>query len=148
MAEYGDDSDALKCIVIGSSGVGKTALTKRLVENSFSEHMQSTIGIGYEFTTIEVDDRPVKLNVWDTAGQEKFRSISRAYYREAVCVLIVFDLSDKATFDDVSSWLDDVRQRCDPKASIILVGNKSDLDESRQVSIAEANEYANSMNIK
>ena len=148
MAEFGDNSDALKCIVIGSSGVGKTALTKRLVENTFSEHIQSTIGIEYEFTTIEVDGQQVKLNVWDTAGQEKFRSITRAYYREAVCVLIVFDLTDKETFNEVNTWVDDVRHKCDPKASIILVGNKSDLSENRQVSNSEATEYAKSMNLK
>ncbi|EAX88661.1 small GTP-binding protein, putative [Trichomonas vaginalis G3] len=146
MAEF--QSQSLKCIVIGSSGVGKTALTKRLIENKFYERLQSTIGVEYETTTVEVDGEMVKLNVWDTAGQEKFRSISRAYFREALVVLLVFDLTDKQSFEDINHWLSDVRQLCDPRASIMLVANKSDLAAERLVSVAELQNYASNHNLE
>ncbi|EAX90898.1 small GTP-binding protein, putative [Trichomonas vaginalis G3] len=141
-------SSALKCIVIGSSGVGKTALLKRLTENKFYEQLQSTIGVEYETTTIEVDGDKIKLNIWDTAGQEKFRSISRAYFREAMCVLLVFSLTDKQSFEDMSQWLSDVRQLCDHKASILIVANKSDLTETRVISAAEISKFAESRNLE
>lgn len=137
----------MKCIVIGSSGVGKTALTKRLVENVFYDHLQSTVGVEYEMTTLDIDGQKVRLNVWDTAGQEKFKSISRAYFREAVCVLLVFDLTDKQSFEDVNSWLSDVRQLCDPNAATILVANKSDLTQKRVISTAEVEDYARTHNL-
>ena len=148
MAEFNSRNDSLKVIVIGDSGVGKTAITKRLVENSFQEHTASTIGIEYEFTTINVNGKSVKLSIWDTAGQEKFKSVSRAYYRQAACVLLVFDITVKETFEHVNSWLQDVRSLSDGEPSFILVGNKSDLAESRVVSTSEAQDFGEENHIE
>ena len=131
-----------KFIIIGSSGVGKTAIMKRLVENTFSADSQSTIGVEFDSTTIEVDGQSVKLQIWDTAGQERFRSIAKAYFRNAVGVLLVFDITERKTFDDVNMWLNDVHTLCDPSASVILVGNKSDLSASRVVTMTEAENFA------
>ena len=83
---------SFKFILIGSSGVGKTAILKRLVEDSFNDESQSTIGVEFDSTIIDVDDQKVKLQIWDTAGQERFRSIAKAYYRNAVGVILVFDI--------------------------------------------------------
>jgi small GTP-binding protein len=83
-----------KFIIVGSSGVGKTSILKRLVEDSFSEDSLATIGVEFESTVIMVDSQKVKLQIWDTAGQERFRSIAKAYYRNAVGVIVVYDLTD------------------------------------------------------
>ena len=85
-----------KFIIIGSSGVGKTAVLKRLVEDTFTEESQSTIGVEFDSTILSIDEKKVKLQIWDTAGQERFRSISKAYYRNAVGVILVFDIRAKS----------------------------------------------------
>jgi small GTP-binding protein len=133
---------SFKFIIIGSSGVGKTAILKRLVEDSFSSDSQSTIGVEFDSTLIEVDGQQVKLQIWDTAGQERFRSIAKAYFRNAVGVLLVFDICERKTFDEVNAWLNDVHALCDPTAVVILIGNKADLQENRVVTLAEAEQFA------
>ena len=133
---------SFKFIIIGSSGVGKTAILKRLVEDTFSADSQSTIGVEFDSTIIEVDGQQVKLQIWDTAGQERFRSIAKAYFRNAVGVVLVFDITERKTFDDINMWLNDVHALCDPSAIIILIGNKGDLSESRTVTLAEAEQFA------
>ena len=137
-----------KFIIIGASGVGKTAILKRLIDGTFTEESQSTIGVEFDSTMLTVENKKVKLQIWDTAGQERFRSISKAYYRNAVGVILVFDLTERKSFDDLSTWLNDVHTLCDPNAVIQLIGNKSDLDSSRTVSLAEAENFAkrNQMN--
>jgi small GTP-binding protein len=131
-----------KFILIGSSGVGKTAILKRLVENSFTEDSQSTIGVEFDSTVLAINDRKVKLQIWDTAGQERFRSISKAYYRNAVGVILVFDITDRKSFDDLTSWLNDIRTLCDANAVIQLIGNKADLKSQRVVTLTEAEAFA------
>lgn len=131
-----------KFIIIGSSGVGKTAILKRLVEDSFSDESQSTIGVEFDSTMIFVDDKKIKLQIWDTAGQERFRSIAKAYYRNAVGVILVFDITDRKSFDELSGWLNDVHQLCDPNAVIQLIGNKSDLVNQRVVTLTEAEQFS------
>ncbi|EAY09069.1 small GTP-binding protein, putative [Trichomonas vaginalis G3] len=135
-------SGNFKFIVIGSSGVGKTAILKRLVDDIFTGESQSTIGVEFIATTIEVDGQPVKLQIWDTAGQERFRSIAKAYFRSAVGVLLVFDLTDRKSFEDLNQWLNDVHSLCDPNAVVTLIGNKSDLHTSRAITQSEAEAFA------
>lgn len=131
-----------KFIVIGSSGVGKTAILKRLVDDVFTGESQSTIGVEFIATSIEVDGTAVKLQIWDTAGQERFRSIAKAYFRSAIGVILVFDLSDRKSFEDLNQWLSDVHSLCDPNAVVTLIGNKSDLVEQRTVTATEADSFA------
>jgi small GTP-binding protein len=133
---------SFKFIVIGSSGVGKTCLLKRLIDDQFSEDEVATIGAEYVSTMEEIDGQPIKLQIWDTAGQEKFRSIAKSYFRHAIGVILVYDISDRRSFDELSSWLNDVHQFCDPNAAITLIGNKSDLAEKRAVTNAEAQLFA------
>lgn len=135
-------SGNFKFIVIGSSGVGKTAILKRLVDDVFTGESQSTIGVEFIATTIDVDGQPVKLQIWDTAGQERFRSIAKAYFRSAVGVLLVFDLTDRKSFEDLNQWLNDVHSLCDPNAVVTLIGNKSDLHTSRAITQSEAEAFA------
>ena len=135
-------SGNFKFIVIGSSGVGKTAILKRLVDNVFTGESQSTIGVEFITTSIDVDGTSVKLQIWDTAGQERFRSIAKAYFRSAIGVILVFDLSDRKSFEDLNQWLSDVHTLCDPNAVVTLIGNKSDLVSSRTVTASEAESFA------
>ena len=137
-----------KFIIIGSSGVGKTAVLKRLVEDTFTEESQSTIGVEFDSTILTIDEKKVKLQIWDTAGQERFRSISKAYYRNAVGVILVFDITERKSFDDLPSWLNDVHALCDPNAVIQLIGNKCDLGSQRVVTIAEAEQFAEHHHMK
>ena len=131
-----------KFIVIGSSGVGKTSLLKRLIDDTFSQENSSTIGVEYLSTVIEIDGQPIKLQIWDTAGQEKFRSIAKSYFRHAVGVILVYDITERKSFDDLSFWLNDVHQLCDPNAAITLIGNKLDMASQRAVTTAEAQAFA------
>ena len=131
-----------KFIVIGSSGVGKTAILKRLVDDVFTGESQSTIGVEFIATSIDVDGTSVKLQIWDTAGQERFRSIARAYFRSAIGVILVFDLSDRKSFEDLNQWLNDVHSLCDPNAVVTLIGNKSDLAGQRAITATEAESFA------
>jgi small GTP-binding protein len=131
-----------KFIVIGTSGVGKTAILKRLVDDVFTEESQSTIGVEFLATTIEVDGHTVKLQIWDTAGQERFRSIAKAYFRSAIGVVLAFDLTDRKSFDDLNQWLQDIHTLCDPNAVVTLIGNKLDLAEQRKVTSNEAEAFA------
>lgn len=131
-----------KFIIIGASGVGKTAILKRLVEDTFTEESQSTIGVEFDSTILNIDNKRIKLQIWDTAGQERFRSIAKAYYRNAVGVILVFDITERKSFDELSSWLNDVHSLCDPNAVIQLIGNKSDLVSQRAVTLSEAEMFA------
>lgn len=134
--------EVFKFIVIGSSGVGKTAIITRLVDNVFTEESTSTVGVEFIATTIDVDGRPVKLQLWDTAGQERFRAIARAYFRSAIGVILVFDLTSRKSFEDLNLWLNDIHSHCDPNAVVTLIGNKKDLEEARQISESEAQKFA------
>jgi small GTP-binding protein len=130
-----------KFIVIGSSGVGKTAILKRLVDDVFTTDSQSTIGVEFLATTIDVEGTQVKLQIWDTAGQERFRAIAKAYFRSAIGVILVFDLTDRKSFDELNQWLVDIHALCDPNAIVTLIGNKLDLVDQRKVTSNEAESF-------
>jgi small GTP-binding protein len=132
-----------KFIVVGSSGVGKTAILRRLVDGSFTGESQTTVGVEFMATSVEVDGARIKLQIWDTAGQERFRSIAKAYFRSALGVILVFDLSSRQSFDELTHWLGDIHSLCDPNAEVTLVGNKSDLGDVRMVSPTETEAFAN-----
>lgn len=131
-----------KFIVIGASGVGKTSILDRLVDDEFPTEQVSTIGVDYKTTVVEIDGQSIKLQIWDTAGQEKFHSISRSYFRRAVGVILVYDITDRKSFDELSIWLNDVHTLCDPNASVLMIGNKLDMASQRTVSTSEAQSFA------
>ena len=131
-----------KFLIIGDSGVGKTSITRRFCQNVFMSDAKETIGVEFIPYTIEIEDVPIKLQIWDTAGQEQYRTLSRAYYRNAVGVLIVFSYTDLNSFEHLEQWFDDVRSLCHPMAQIILIGNKLDLEDLQQVSRVSADDFA------
>jgi small GTP-binding protein len=132
---------AYKVVLVGSSGVGKTSLVQRLTDRTFSEQLQSTVGVEFKsWFARKASGTDVRLNIWDTAGQERFRSVSKAYFRNAVGAILVFALDSEASFTDLDAWLADLHQAANPNAVILLVGNKSDLPD-RQISETQAREY-------
>jgi small GTP-binding protein len=136
-----DNRRTFKFIVIGNSGVGKTAILKRLIDDVFIPEGQSTIGVEFLASTLEIDGQSIKLQIWDTAGQERFRSIAKAYFRSAMGVILVFDLTERRSFDDLNRWLADIHQLCDPNAVTTLIGNKLDL-KNRAITTGEAEAFA------
>ncbi|KIJ44245.1 hypothetical protein M422DRAFT_252256 [Sphaerobolus stellatus SS14] len=122
----------LKFIIIGDASVGKSSLLIRLTDQRFIANPDPTLGVefGSKLIYIEEEDKTVKLQCWDTAGTESFRSITRSYYRGACGALVVYDVTSRESFEHARSWLADVRQYADPNLSCILVGNKVDLCDS------------------
>jgi small GTP-binding protein len=135
-------ANTFKIVVVGSSGVGKSAIVQRLVDETFREETRSTVGVEFKPIIIPVGDQTVKLQIWDTAGQERFRSVSRAYFRNAVGGVLVFDIASDSSFDDLDEWLHDLQQLANPNAYIMLVGNKSDLEAERRVGAQQARDFA------
>jgi len=134
MATADEDYDFFKVIVIGDVNVGKTSLIKQFCENKFDLHTRSTVGVDFKIcdTIVRKDnqDYKVKLQVWDTAGEEKYKSLTSTFYRNADAAVIVFDISREVTFQSVSFWLKSVHQYCPRDIYTILVGNKCDLSSN------------------
>lgn len=138
-----DDYDYLfKILVLGDSGVGKSCILQRFVDRTYSEHYISTIGVDFKIRTINVDGKQVKLQIWDAAGQERFRSITTSYYRGAQGILLVYDVADAQSFSNCDLWLKEVQRFASEKVSLVLVGNKCDLKTRRVVDQIEAKQYA------
>lgn len=137
-----------KLLLIGSSGVGKSCLTIRFADSMYEGNQMSTIGVDFKIKTIELDGKRVKLQLWDSAGQERFRALSSAYYRGAHGVGIVFDVTDEATFQCIEpEWFDEVDRHC-PSIVRVLIGNKCDMEEEREVSAEEAMSLADRHGMK
>ncbi|KAG7806815.1 hypothetical protein KL921_004609 [Ogataea angusta] len=124
----------MKLLLVGDSGVGKSCLLLRFVDDKFNPSFITTIGIDFKIKTIELNGSKIKLQVWDTAGQERFRTITTAYYRGAMGIIIVYDVCDENSFESVKKWYQTVNQHAKDEAQLFLVGNKCDDTESRQVS--------------
>ncbi|XP_047317627.1 ras-related protein RABA5b [Impatiens glandulifera] len=131
-----------KIVVIGDSAVGKSNLLSRFARDEFDLHSKATVGVEFQTQVVEIEGKEVKAQVWDTAGQERFRAVTSAYYRGAVGTLIVYDISRRTTFDSIKRWLDELNTHCDTAVAKMLVGNKSDLDNIRAVSVEEGKSLA------
>eukprot|EP00301_Raphidiophrys_heterophryoidea_P027846 c9850_g1_i1.p1 GENE.c9850_g1_i1~~c9850_g1_i1.p1 ORF type:complete len:205 (-),score=51.91 c9850_g1_i1:349-963(-) len=131
-------------VLIGDSGVGKSSLLNQFSENTFTDNYIMTSGIDLKVHSLEIDGRSVRLQIWDTAGQERFRSISSTYYRGAHGIVIVYDITNPESFNNVSRWLADVAKFAKGNVNKILVGNKLDLASARQVTEKEAMDFASS----
>ncbi|GAA5806598.1 GTP-binding protein [Helicostylum pulchrum] len=134
-----DEYDYLfKLVLIGDSGVGKSNLLSRFTTNEFNLESKSTIGVEFATKNIEIEKRSIKAQIWDTSGQERYRAITGAYYRGAVGALVVYDITRRNSFQNVSHWLKELRDHAESKIVIMLVGNKVDLSEtSRAVTTEE-----------
>lgn len=136
-----------KLVLIGDSGVGKSCLLLRFADDNFTDSYISTIGVDFRFRTITIDDKIVKLQIWDTAGQERFRTITSAYYRGADGIIMVYDVTSNESFDHVEEWLSEVDRYANENTSKLLVGNKADMVDDKQVTKETAQSFADKLNI-
>ena len=136
-----------KLLLIGDSGVGKSCLLLRFADDTYTESYISTIGVDFKIRSIELEGKTVKLQIWDTAGQERFRTITSSYYRGAHGIIIVYDVTDKESFQNIQHWLQEIDKYANEGVMKLLVGNKSDLQSKKVVSYDEAKELADSLGI-
>ncbi|XP_010925279.1 ras-related protein RABA5a [Elaeis guineensis] len=146
MASDGDEEQSqdylFKIVLIGDAAVGKSNLLARYARNEFYPNSKSTIGVEFQTQKMDIDGKAVKAQIWDTAGQERFRAVTSAYYRGAVGALLVYDISRRQTFDSVGRWLNELQAHSDMNVVTILVGNKTDLKDAREVTTAEGKALA------
>ena len=131
-----------RIIIIGDQSVGKTNIIYRFSSDKFMEEYNCSIGVDFFTKYLEVDQRKFKLQLWDTAGQENFRSITRAYYKNSACAIIVYDVTEKNSFKSVKEWIVECKNYTNENIILILVGNKKDLEDSRKISEKEGREFA------
>ena len=137
----------LKYVIIGDSGVGKSNILLRYINGTFSDEFKATVGVEFGAKNIEINNRIYRIQIWDTAGQENFRSIARAYYKNSVCACIVYDIANRSSFNSVQSWIDDCTKQTPKSILLLLIGNKSDLNDQREVQYEEGAEFAKRRNM-
>ena len=136
-----------KIVLIGDSSVGKTNMLSRYISNEYDPNSQSTIGVELSTKTFTFDKDEVKVQIWDTAGQEKYRSITSSYYKGAQGCLLVYDITRKDTFDNIDKWFSELKSSTNNEINAILVGNKCDLSDKREITIEEAQKKAKLFNV-
>ncbi|XP_059749930.1 ras-related protein Rab-2A-like [Balaenoptera ricei] len=131
-----------KYVIIGDTGVGKSCLLLQFTDKRFQPVHDLTIGVEFGARMITIDGKQIKLQIWDTAGQGSFRSITRSYYRGAAGALLVYDITRRDAFNHLTTWLEDARQHSNSNMVIMLIGNKSDLESRREVKREEGEAFA------
>ncbi|XP_056295604.1 ras-related protein Rab-41 isoform X1 [Pseudoliparis swirei] len=145
--EFGNPLRKFKLVFLGEQSVGKTSLITRFMYDSFDNTYQATIGIDFLSKTMYLEDRTIRLQLWDTAGQERFRSLIPSYIRDSAAAVVVYDIANLNSFQQTSKWIDDVRTERGSDVIIMLVGNKTDLADKRQVSVEAAERKARELNV-
>ena len=133
---------SFKIIVIGDSGVGKSCITNKATRNIFEENYNATVGFEYFNFNVRFDDIIVKLQIWDTCGQELYRSLIKNFYRNSSLAIIVYSVDSQDSFNDIEMWLRELRTNSSPDVKVILVGNKIDLESQRKISKEEGQALA------
>ncbi|XP_009404831.2 ras-related protein RIC1-like [Musa acuminata AAA Group] len=136
-----------KLLLIGDSSVGKSCLLIRFADDSYVDSYISTIGVDFKIRTVELDGKTIKLQIWDTAGQERFRTITSSYYRGAHGIIIVYDITEMESFNNIKQWLSEIDRYASDSVCKLLVGNKCDLVEDRVVETEKAKAFADSLGI-
>jgi len=129
-------------IIVGDVNVGKSCIMLQFSEHQFREEHELTIGVEFSIKILEINNKNIKIQIWDTAGEEAFQSVTKNYYRNAVGALIVYDITKKSSFEHLKNWIENVRECSTKNIKIILIGNKTDLEEKREVSYQEGLEFA------
>ena len=136
-----------KKLCYNSKAVGKSNILSRYAKNTFKPNHEITIGCEFMAKNIQLKDKIIRIQIWDTAGQESFRSITRSYYKNSTCAFIVYDITFKKTFDNVIIWLNECRDMCYKNILICLIGNKIDLEDKREVTFEEGENFAKENNL-
>ncbi|XP_033876391.1 ras-related protein Rab-6A-like isoform X3 [Acipenser ruthenus] len=145
--EFGNPLRKFKLVFLGEQSVGKTSLITRFMYDSFDNTYQATIGIDFLSKTMYLEDRTIRLQLWDTAGQERFRSLIPSYIRDSAAAVVVYDIANLNSFQQTSKWIDDVRTERGSDVIIMLVGNKTDLADKRQITTEEGEQRAKELNV-
>ena len=140
--------DLFKIVIIGDSGVGKSCLLLRFADDTFTDNFYTTIGVDFRFKCVQINEKKIKLQIWDTAGQERFKTVTSAYYRGADGILIVYDQTDKNSFDHLNDWLDDILKYTTDEPLKLIIGNKDDLNEQKVISDDDIRNFVNKTNIE
>ena len=137
----------LKYIIIGDISVGKSNLLLRYIHGQFREGRNVTVGVEFGAKSEIIGDKTYRIQIWDTAGQENFRSITRGYFKNSACALVVYDITRRDSFNNVRDWIEECKNSSPKDILIVLVGNKSDLEDNRDVSQEEGQELADGYGI-
>jgi len=132
----------LKVVLVGDTSVGKTNIMTKYISNEFNSNSKATVGVELGTKNFIIDGKSIKAQIWDTAGQERYRSITSAYYKGAKGCLLVYDITNQSSFDNIDKWLSDLKVNGDEEMSIILIGNKCDLENERKISKNDGEEKA------
>ena len=137
-----------KVLLLGNSYVGKTCILLRFSEDTYKDDYEVTIGLNYRIKTLNIDNNPIRMQIWDTSGEEKFKAIAKNFYRGAHGVLLIYDICEKNSFLDVKSWIEQIIENTDnDNLVMILCGNKCDMEKERNISKNEGENLANSYKI-
>ena len=137
-----------KVLLLGNSNVGKSSLFLRFVDDIWNDTFVPTIGVDFKIKTFEIDSKKIKMQIWDTAGQERFKNIIASYYRGAHGILLLYDVTDKDSFKNLSNWLIEIEKNASKNVLKVLIGNKCDLEDKRLVSYNQGKEFADTYGLK
>ena len=138
----------LKLLVVGDSSVGKTNFVMRLINNEFSKNYMTTSGIDLKTTDIEIKNKKIHIQLWDTAGQEKYKAITKNLFLKVMGALIIYDITNEASYNNLKAWVKLIKEESGKHMQLIILGNKSDLNDQRKISKDEAINYAKEQNIE
>lgn len=145
--DYEQEDYKIKIIVVGDSGVGKTNLINRFASDKFDTNSKATIGVEFVYKTLKINKEVIKVEVWDTAGQERYRAITSSYYKGAKGAIIVYDITNEDSFNNVESWMNEVTKKGKKDMQFLLVGNKKDLINDRKVTEQKGIDKAKELNM-
>ncbi|CAB3403410.1 unnamed protein product [Caenorhabditis bovis] len=146
-SDFASPMKKFKLVFLGEQSVGKTSIITRFMYDSFDNTYQATIGIDFLSKTMYLEDRTIRLQLWDTAGQERFRSLIPSYIRDSSVAIVVYDITNANSFHQTTKWVDDVRTERGNDVIIVLVGNKTDLADKRQVTTEDGEQKARDLNV-
>ena len=137
-----------KVLLLGNSNVGKSSLFLRFVDDIWNDTFVPTIGVDFKIKTFDIDEKKIKMQIWDTAGQERFKNIIASYYRGAHGILLIYDVTDKDSFKNLSNWLIEIEKNANKNVLKVLIGNKTDLEDKRVVTYNQGKEFADTYGLK
>ena len=136
-----------KVVIVGDSFVGKTNIMSKYLKNEFHEDTKATVGVEFGSKQFKIEGHNIRAQIWDTAGQERYKSITSAYYKGAKGAFVVYDITRKESFDSTDKWINDLYSSADRKLTIVVIGNKNDLEDQRVITKEQGQEKANKLNI-